>query len=122
MRAKELVSCKSSRAENVAHPLRTANPRIEGQCILPHSSHCGHQVTMEPLIEGVQLGHYQLGRLLGFGGMGEVYLARDLALDRNVAIKFVKHSGGASEGSHRTSRAGSAGCGGTRPSLHLHGS
>jgi serine/threonine protein kinase/tetratricopeptide (TPR) repeat protein len=38
---------------------------------------------------GKKIGHYEISRLLGKGGMGEVYLAHDTLLDRRVAIKFL---------------------------------
>ena len=38
---------------------------------------------------GTQLGPYEIAAPLGAGGMGEVYLARDSRLDRNVAIKVL---------------------------------
>lgn len=41
------------------------------------------------LDEGQQLGSYVVLKRLGAGGMGEVYLARDLRLDRTVALKVL---------------------------------
>jgi serine/threonine protein kinase len=38
---------------------------------------------------GRQLGHYQILSLLGVGGMGEVYLAKDTKLARKVALKLL---------------------------------
>lgn len=48
-----------------------ADLKCESDFALPHS-----------------FGRYELRQLLGRGGMGAVYLARDTKLDRNVAIKF----------------------------------
>ena len=42
-----------------------------------------------PLTQGVKLGPYEILSLLGAGGMGEVYLARDTRLQRTVAIKIL---------------------------------
>jgi len=38
---------------------------------------------------GDKVQHYEIIKLLGKGGMGEVYLARDAILDRKVALKFL---------------------------------
>jgi serine/threonine protein kinase len=43
----------------------------------------------ENSLAGRTLSHYEIVSLLGAGGMGEVYLARDPRLDRTVAIKIL---------------------------------
>src|SRR5581483_9243897 len=45
-------------------------------------------------IEELQGGRYRYERLLGSGGMGEVYLMQDSRVSRQVAIKVIRSEGG----------------------------
>ena len=50
----------------------------------PNGSHEAHGLP-----PGMRLGPYEIDRLIGAGGMGEVYRARDTKLGREVAIKVL---------------------------------
>jgi eukaryotic-like serine/threonine-protein kinase len=46
-----------------------------------------------PLAVGTRLGPYDITGLLGAGGMGEVYRAKDTRFGRDVAIKVLPAGG-----------------------------
>jgi serine/threonine protein kinase len=60
--------------------------------------------TLMFLAPGTKLGPYQIQSLLGAGGMGEVYRARDTRLDRTVAIKILPAHLGANTLGHASTQ------------------
>ncbi len=47
------------------------------------------EAETKKLETGKCFGHYEIVRQIGAGGMGEVYLAKDKKLDRQVAVKIL---------------------------------
>ena len=68
----------------VAPARRTAPPRER------RAEAATSQMAQSSLKPGTMLGGYQLVARLGAGGMGTVWLARQLSLDRNVAVKILR--------------------------------
>ena len=65
-----------------------AEPFIEVPAILTSADDQAHE-GLAAVWPGQQIGPYVVGALIGAGGMGEVYQARDSKLGRDVAIKVL---------------------------------
>lgn len=75
--------------ESLLTSLEEAGDFIESSPVARALS-AGVSPAFEPgAFAGRRIGHYELAALLGAGGMGEVYLARDARLDRQIALKIL---------------------------------
>ena len=80
-----LTACDDVATGQLAHDLRLL-PFVDGT----RSAHPVDGGSPQPLFAtGASVGPYTIDALLGVGGMGEVYLARDPRLHRDVAIKVL---------------------------------
>lgn len=62
---------------------------MEGSAMSAAAGALAQELTTVATLVGKELGTYQIQRLLGAGGMSEVYLARDNKLDRMIALKIL---------------------------------
>ena len=68
--------------------------RSDGFLETPAVAHVAEMIEppTKSLTAGTRFGHYEIIRQIGSGGMGEVYLAQDQKLDRQVAIKILNET------------------------------
>lgn len=81
--AKLIIQCENCGAE------REVDEKLAGSTL--SCAGCGEtiRIPIPDIGEGVNLGGFVLEKLLGFGAMGEVWLAHQQTMDRKVALKLL---------------------------------
>src|SRR5688500_1207477 len=70
--------------------LLTSHASADGFMETPAVAKVAEVIGAEKSLEaGKRFGHYEIIKQIGAGGMGEVYLAKDKKLDREVAVKIL---------------------------------
>ena len=85
-----------------------------GRCFDSHVERCdtdGHALVLSLPVDRTLDGKYRLERLIGRGGMGAVYEATDMRLNRRVAAKVVKAAALASSAAQRRFAREAQACG-----------
>lgn len=80
----EVLSLLKAQSQ-AAHFMEQSAMKVAAQVLAEDS----RLTTVITTLVGQELGNYQIEKLLGAGGMGEVYLARDIKLGRMVALKVL---------------------------------
>ena len=83
------ASRRSYRGDQTRPDEQIGSPVTGAQTTIPGGSATRLRMQKRGALRGERLGSYQLGELLGVGGMAEVYRAEDLLLQREVAVKVI---------------------------------
>lgn len=75
-------------SETVA-PGETGDGKLGRTHVMPEGAKTGDQSAKKPAAKSYTLGDFELRREIGRGGMGRVYLARQISLDRPCAVKVM---------------------------------
>src|ERR1051326_1343541 len=80
-------------AQGCYHPVVSGNDPTTADSLIRAVARVEGELTPGEVLDGT----YQLVQRIGGGGMGVVFRARDLRLDRDVAIKVLKPSEGSND-------------------------
>src|SRR5688500_17817060 len=84
-----IAGCRDCRlvvAETAAQEAREVTGPTRPHLALPHRA----RASAAPLAPGTLVGRYEVRELIGVGGIGAVYAARDPQLHRMVALKVLR--------------------------------